>query len=177
MKCNVIAITGSSSGSWVALCASHAARYAENYGKTVKVHADFWYDCTEPECVACDLAATLERQHKGGYIYESDLAEINRRAGCHFFSADSMRFFSGKIATSGQFLPGDWLSVAFVTSEKREGFRAEDGPRLYTVRLMDCLTGYIREDPAGFQGYATLDKARRALARVLTAGRLVEVSA
>lgn len=176
MKSNVIAMNGTDSGSWVALCSSHAARYAREYTKTVTADPGFWCDCTPPECCACIKADDLASRHRGGYIDLADMERINSRAGCHFFSEGAMKSFSCTVPDAGRFLPGDSLTVVFITSEKRTGFRAPDGPRRYTVRVMDCLTGYIAESPSGFQGHATLNAARKEMARLLVAGR-VEVAA
>ena len=90
-------------------------------------------------------------------------------AGNHFFSPDTMRFFSSRVAASGwRVRSGGWDHVdVLVTSERNT---MGDYPRRYSVRVFvfsDCgrkVRTY--EDIAGFQGYATSASANRAARRV-----------
>lgn len=175
MKAAITALSGSNSGHWIALCSSHAQRYAPYYGKQL-IGAPLGYEGHEPECRACEIASDLAQRHRGGYIDAEDVARINRDRGGHFFDAATMKSFSSYTPDAGRFLPGDHLSIAIITSEKRRGFMAPDGPRTYTVRILDCVTGYLEEDPQGFGGYSTLKAARKGFERVLVAGR-VQVAA
>jgi hypothetical protein len=58
-----------------------------------------------------------------------DIKDANRRAGHHFFDADSMRFFSSRVLSEVHTLPDG--GAIFVTSEQ-DTFSGQ--PRLYTVR-------------------------------------------
>lgn len=176
MKATITAMNGSNAGTWIAFCLRHAQQYARYYAHQIEGTRRSYLSDEAPECRACEISADLAQRHRGGYIDAEDVARINRDRGGHFFDADTMGRFRSRTPDAGRFLPGDWLSIAIVTSEKRTGFYAPDGPRTYTVRILDCVTGYLEEDPRGFEGYSTLKAARKGLERVLVAGR-VQVAA
>jgi hypothetical protein len=98
------------------------------------------------------------------YIYHADaktmplslMQSINRAHGFHFFDKDALRFFDGKIETSG-FKNGD--TVLFVTSEQFHGSEGSE-PRKYSVREMNLKEGNI-ETIAGFQAFRTKQDAMR----------------
>lgn len=177
-KATNICLTGSGKGTWIAMCTPHAKKYAPYYPKAVEIDYDEVQAETfgTPDCEACWISADLAERHRGGYIDAKAVARINRDRGGHFFDAATMKSFCSYTPDAGRFLPGDHLSIAIITSEKRRGFMAPDGPRTYTVRILDCVTGYLEEDPQGFGGYSTLKAARKGLERVLVAGR-VQVAA
>lgn len=175
MKATITAVTGTNTGTWVAFCHAHALRYERYYPKHLGgAVRDYAGDL--PECRACEIARDNQQRYPGGYIDDTAVARINKDRGGHFFDADTMGRFRSRTPDAGRFLPGDWLSIAIITSEKRTGFMTPDGPRTYTVRILDCVTGYLEEDPRGFEGYSTLNAARKGLERVLVAGR-VQVAA
>jgi len=88
-----------------------------------------------------------------------DIQDRNRRAGHHYFSPDTMRWFNSRVSdtiypvTYGAFL---------VTSERRD----HETPRLYTVRFAD-LTGRI-STMGEFQQYRSLSGAHAAARRLAT---------
>lgn len=81
------------------------------------------------------------------YERVEDVAEANRRAGYHFFDADTMRFFNSR--ADDELYGGRW----FVTSEK---FMQE--PRAYTVR--EALTTGAIETFGEVGAFPTLNRAR-----------------
>jgi len=90
----------------------------------------------------------------------ADVRNANRQAGYHFFDADTLRFFRGRII--GQLVAGRY----FITSEQFVAPYEAPAPRRYTIR-------YANDDATidtvgDFQQYATLADARKAL-RSLTA--------
>jgi hypothetical protein len=88
---------------------------------------------------------------------------LNRDSGLHFFDSSTMRFFSSRCCSTVHDGPG---GVFFVTSEKRTGFGCADGPRRYTVRRFDRMTGEVRLAGNGtgdeFQKYSSSRAANRA---------------
>lgn len=84
------------------------------------------------------------------YHSTEEIREANERAGQHWFSPDTMRFFNSRV------LSGVIGGRYFITSE-----RYDDGsPRLYTIRVA-ADDGTI--DTVGdFQGYTSANAARRA---------------
>ena len=77
----------------------------------------------------------------------NEIIALNKRAGNHFFSKESMRFFSSRVHSevyNGRF---------FVTSEKFDW----KSPRLYTVRKIES-DGSITTI-GDFQGFDTRSKA------------------
>ncbi|MCJ7768018.1 hypothetical protein MUP79_06475 [Candidatus Bathyarchaeota archaeon] len=104
------------------------------------------------------------------YIYHADaktmpislMQSINRAHGSHFFDKGALRFFDGKIESSG-FKHGD--TVLFVTSEQ---FHWSEGsqPRKYSVREMNLKDGSV-ETVAGFQAFGTKQDAQRIIKLML----------
>ena len=83
------------------------------------------------------------------------------RLGSHFFDADALRFFSGRVLGECWHV-GDL--ALFVTSEKFRGFMVPDGERRYTVRVM--REGSLSfKNIGGFQAYDTARAAKRAASR------------
>ncbi len=77
------------------------------------------------------------------------IRERNAANGGHWFDADTLRFFRSRLPTGcvGRVDNTAW----FVTSEAGPFGR---GPRAYTVRRADVVTGHVDTDGA-FRGYAT----------------------
>ena len=98
-----------------------------------------------------------------GFRDLDELKEANRRAGHHYFDADTMRFFRSRLPDShvygGRF---------FITSEQFECSDGHREPRAYTVRTAN-LDGSTGADVGGFQEWATLADAR-AIARAAAEG-------
>ena len=97
-------------------------------------------------------------------MYGPSVSEIKRRneasGGC-YFEPGTMRFFRSRVMCDTFRHPDG--RVFFVTSEKRTGFRCEDGPRLYSVRVQ-ATDGSI--DTVGeFQGYRSRSGALAAARR------------
>lgn len=87
-------------------------------------------------------------------VHYSSVSEIklaNRRAGQHFFDADTMRFFRSRV--------GDKVYGGryFITSEQFD----DEAPRLYTIREA-MPNGHI-EDASEFQAYRTRAQAQAAI--------------
>lgn len=84
------------------------------------------------------------------------IQDANQKAGNHWFSASTMRFFGSRVLPDVYQGPG---GVFFVTSDKA-GFRVEDG-REYNVRQFDPADGSVgtASDPHAF------NTRRRAIAR------------
>jgi hypothetical protein len=78
----------------------------------------------------------------------NDVIDANRRAGQHFFSPDTMRFFQSRLC--GNLIGGRF----FVTSEA-----APNAPRRYTVREAQA-DGSVRA-VGDFMGHKTADAAKR----------------
>lgn len=80
-----------------------------------------------------------------------------KMTGSHFFDADTMRFFRSRIAPR---ITHTEQGIVFITSEQFDS----NSPRLYTVRIMQ-ENGQVK-DFGGFQGYKTLQAARKAAKEV-----------
>jgi hypothetical protein len=85
------------------------------------------------------------------------IKSANRKAGCFFFSPDTMRFFRSRVGSTVYQGPG---GVYFVTSEQFVPSRGRPAPRLYTVRVFDPATGEV--DTAGEFNSLTKGRAQRA---------------
>ena len=70
------------------------------------------------------------------YYTIEEIKEANRKAGQHFFDADTLRFFSSRISDVYCGLGG----VFFVTSEKK---CFNDTTRVFTVRKFNSDNGHI----------------------------------
>lgn len=94
------------------------------------------------------------------------IARLNSDRGLHWFDADSMRFFASRVA-SFAYVSADGKKAFFVSSEKFKGFRAPDGPRLYSVRVASLDTGDINAYPDhnAFQAYKSRSGADAAARR------------
>lgn len=86
--------------------------------------------------------------------------EQNKRAGFHFFSKDTLAFFSSRISSDARAVDGGLL---FVTSEQFVPFNGPAEPRKYTLRFIrnDGSVGQLKGTE--FQEYATLHDAKRAM--------------
>lgn len=92
-----------------------------------------------------------------------DVAEFkkaNKKAGQHFFSPSTMRFFNSKIESS--LLGAEGLQV-FITSERYD----YASPKKYTIRHA-MSDGRVGDDLSEFQQFDTLEQA------LFTAGKLVQ---
>lgn len=91
-----------------------------------------------------------------------DLKLRNHNAGFHYFEPSTMRFFASRVSDEIWPLPDG--SALFVTSEKFKGFRAPDGPRLYSIRIMfpDGSVDTVGE----FQQFKTSGGAKKAAQRI-----------
>jgi hypothetical protein len=84
-----------------------------------------------------------------------DVRQANDRAGYHWFSEDTLRWFRGRVSES---LYGGRY---FVSSEQNSGM-GRSYPRLYTVR--EAVPDGGIETVGEFQGFSTSAKAHRAAA-------------
>lgn len=106
---------------------------------------------------------TIDIPAFGRCIDADELADIARRAGSPFFSADSMRFFGGRVHDVRP-MADCW---AFITSEKRP--RSSD-PRGYTLRTLSFYpdgSGVDINTIGTFQQYSSLNRARTALKQLI----------
>jgi len=95
----------------------------------------------------------------GRFKYVSEIQQANRRAGFHFFDADTMRFFKSKIASWEV-----WDGRYFITSEKFEcGEHSE--PREYTIR--EAQDDGSVDTVGEFGQYGTLARAKAGIRRLL----------
>jgi hypothetical protein len=92
------------------------------------------------------------------------IREADHRAGRHFFSADTMKFFNSRILPTVYQGPG---GVYFITSEKFRGSDGVSAPRKYTIRQ-------FIPDPVNIRSIAGFNKMTKpqaqVTARVLAAG-------
>lgn len=91
----------------------------------------------------------------------TEMIDLNKRHGGHWFDADTMRFFRSRVLGGGCDEEG-----YFVSSEKFVTYypRYHEEPRRYTVRRIDD-EGHVTE-VGEFQAYATARAARRAIERL-----------
>jgi len=91
----------------------------------------------------------------------TQVRELARDCGNHFFDADSMKHFGSRIhdrVYGGRY---------FVTSEQDNTGHAWDGQRRYTVRSFDYEDGRFTIDTVGeFGEYATATKAHAVAAKL-----------
>lgn len=101
----------------------------------------------------------------GQHLDMSAIVDLMKRAGSHFFDADTMRYFRSRLDYEVAAGPDGWY---FVTSEKHvhySSYGTINEPRAYTVRRMsiapsgDDLRLYELE---GFQAFSSLRRARTA---------------
>lgn len=88
-------------------------------------------------------------------MYLHEFKELNKAKGFHWFSKDTMRFFSSRV------LDFDIISGYFITSE-----RNGSSPRRYTIRKADFVSGEV-STVSVFQEYSSLQRARTAYKRKL----------
>lgn len=99
-------------------------------------------------------------------ISTDSIAQLNTNKGFHWFEPGSMRFFRSRVA-SVAYISADGTKAYFVSSEKRTGFRCEDGRRLYSVRVASLESGDVDTFPDhnAFQAYASRSGADAAAQR------------
>ena len=90
---------------------------------------------------------------------------VSAHKGC-YFSKSTMRFFRSRLSARVHDGPG---GIFFVTSEKRTGFSAPDGPRLYSVRQFFPETHDI-QTAGEFQGFKSAKTAHTQAARLAQGG-------
>lgn len=91
------------------------------------------------------------------YTHISQIKRANELAKQYFFEPATMRFFRSRVA------PGVYGGRYFITSEQFDA----NSPRLYTIREV-APNGHI-ETVGEFQQYETLDKAKRAVRKLVAA--------
>ncbi len=94
-----------------------------------------------------------KEEHGGKYLSVTQIKRHNEDIGHHWFSAETLRFFNGKVYEDLH------LGCYFITSEKYI-----DLPRRYTIRKAMGDGGI--ETVGIFQEFATLDQARRAMKKI-----------
>jgi len=95
-------------------------------------------------------------EHGGVYLSVAQIQNHNKDIGHHFFSKDTMKWFSSKVYADLH------LGCYFITSEMNK--YATNPKREYTIRHANG-TGNI--DTVGvFGGYASLQSARSALKKI-----------
>lgn len=93
-----------------------------------------------------------------GPVYdENDARALNGRAGLHWFSPDSMRFFSCRVQS--QFYLDETRRLSFFVSSERDRHDPRSR-RLFTVRSISWDTGEVRT-VGGFQFYGTARTAHK----------------
>jgi hypothetical protein len=85
-------------------------------------------------------------------INTDDLAQRNARAGHHWFSPGTLRFFRSRISATA-YMSADEQRAYFVSSEQHAGDR-----RRYSVRVADLTTGHVGTE-GEFQAYGTWKSA------------------
>lgn len=111
----------------------------------------------------------------GQWIDESELIDMVKRSGSHFFHADTMRGFRSRVHDIRPG-PDGWY---FITSEKHVAWTSYcsiNEPRKYTVRRLRVRAAgdALKLDTiGGFQAYPTLGRARTALKHFAANGALV----
>jgi hypothetical protein len=96
-----------------------------------------------------------------------------KKAGSHFFDADTMRFFASRVWRAVHKGPG---GIFFITSEQFRPMSGNPHPRLYTVRQFFGARapkdGGAIDTVGEFQAYDDSRKALRAAARLARGGKL-----
>ncbi len=85
---------------------------------------------------------------------KTEMKDLDKKNGGHFFSKGAMRFFNSIIETTGTDYAG---KSYFITSERFD----ETKPRLYTIRSIDLKEGYVNK-VSEFQEYRTKEDALEA---------------
>lgn len=67
-----------------------------------------------------------------------EVKQSNREHGFHYFSRDTMRFFSSRVSDRA-YKVGD--KAYFITSEKHR--LTANNPRKWTIRVIDLITGKV----------------------------------
>jgi hypothetical protein len=88
------------------------------------------------------------------YLSINAMKKLNKAAGQHWFSKETMEFFQTKIEHN--------FGEYFITSEQCD----PDFPRKYTIRKFDPVT--CKVDTVGsFQEYDTVEEAKQAVSNLL----------
>ena len=112
------------------------------------------------ELLSCDLE--VHGYSMSNLILMSEIVEINKRGGFHFFEKRTMKSFRSRIGRYG-YLDETSNVAFFVTSEKSPSF-----PREWRVRIMDLQSGEMYGLPKkqiaydAFGPFNSWDKANRA---------------
>lgn len=113
---------------------------------------------------------TMREFLSSGNYLEDEVRRRADKAGSHFFDDDTMRFFSTRVSEL-MWQDGDRKNyesnpIYFITSEQDRGHIKHAGSvRAFTVRSVD-ENGHF--DTIGdFQGYSTLNDARKAIKELL----------
>lgn len=86
--------------------------------------------------------------------------EANKGAGHHYFSKDTMAYFSSRVSSDTKPVDGGLL---FVTSEQFRPFRGPAEPRKYSVRFIRNTGEVGHLKGTEFQEFPTLRAAKRAM--------------
>lgn len=88
----------------------------------------------------------------GPFTNINQVREANREISSYWFSLDTMRFFDSRVETD------PIRGRCFISSEQFHGSRGNDGPRLYTVRIVDD-DGKVSTAVPGFQAFESRAEA------------------
>lgn len=102
------------------------------------------------------------------YNTTGDMERANRRAGHHWFSPDTLRFWNGRV--SGEVFAGS----LFVSSERQTMAYSAPEPRRYTVRI--CLPDGTVDTVGQFGQFDTLKAAQRFAREVADAWHPVTIT-
>lgn len=115
----------------------------------------------------CPLEIRVPTPGPHTYLDTSELMDLVRQSGSHFFDTETMRAFKSKLYDIYPTVDG-WL---FITSEKHESstsFGVINEPRRYTLRKLVVLPDNLRiVEVSKFQQFTSLGAARAAAKREL----------
>lgn len=75
------------------------------------------------------------------YLSLEDIVEANRKANCHFFDRETMKFFKSRVEEVHHLTPAETTRVFFITSESYG--RYDNEPPRFTVREFSPATGRV----------------------------------
>ena len=119
-------------------------------------------------------SVTMKQFIESGNYLEDEIKRRAKKGSPHFFDADTMRFFSSRISEvmwqDGDVKNYQTNPIYFITSEADKGSVQHAGSaRAFTVRKIDA--GGDINKVGEFQGYSTLNKARKAIKDITVVGR------
>ena len=124
---------------------------------------------TNTRTITIHNETTITVPEYGRSMQMSELQDIVRRSGSHFFDRDTMRYFRSRVDSYTMAGKDGWY---FVTSEQHQVPPTSYGsgrtyPRLYTVRCLrlenyDGTPGIELYELGEFQAFKTLNRARKA---------------